>query len=51
MKPQKRPDCNCTNCDRSCYRNGSGVVHKKTTREQAKKRIAKLIDLVSGGAS
>lgn len=50
MKPANRLDCNCTNCDRSCYQNNSGVVHKKTTREQAKKRIAKLKDLVTGGA-
>jgi hypothetical protein len=50
MKTPKRPDCNCTNCDRSCYQNGSGVVHRKTTRDEAKKRLAKLRELVSGGA-
>jgi hypothetical protein len=52
MKPNKRPDCNCINCDRSCYKAGdSGVRHRHTTKEVAKKRLADLKQMVAGGAS
>lgn len=51
MKPNKRPDCNCINCDRSCYKAGdSGVKHNHTTKAEAKKRLAELKDLVAGGS-
>lgn len=50
MSPNKRPNCNCINCDRSCYKD-SGTKHRHTTREQAKKRLAALKDLVAGGSS
>jgi hypothetical protein len=50
MKPNKRPNCNCTNCDRSCYRSDSGVRLNRTSKEQAKKRLSELKEMVAGGA-
>ena len=51
MKANKRPDCNCANCDRSCYRNDSGVRRKRTGPKEAKRRLAELKAMVSGGAA
>lgn len=51
MKPNKRPDCNCTNCDRSCYKQGpSGTSLYRTKREDALKRLADLKKMVGGGS-
>jgi len=47
MKKNARPNCNCTNCDRSCYRNDSGVKRHYTSKKEALRRLAELKALVS----
>lgn len=45
--------CNCTNCNRSCYRyrRDAGVRLKVTPRKVAKQRLAELKAFVNGGAA
>lgn len=51
MKPTKHPDCNCTNCDRSCCKQApSGTNFRRTSRKEAVRRLGELKKLVGGAA-
>jgi hypothetical protein len=46
--PRRNPQCNCINCDRSCFRGKSGTVHRATNKETARIRLKSLRDWLTG---
>ncbi|WP_428398259.1 hypothetical protein [Marinobacter salarius] len=48
QQPKRNPQCNCINCDRSCFRGKSGTTHRRTNKAAALNRLEALKAWIAG---